>query len=418
MPILQTTTRDGQRLTLNVRRESTVAMENDNRSYTFDYEGRLVGAFRDGRNYRRSLDNRILEKQSGPRPGLSGRLRRMLNPDEVRALETEAYEFMRALPARLAQPLDPECAAALERINSYSYARLEREREIFQRLYRPVTILPPDQYLALYLQATEGCSYNECTFCGFYRDRRFHIKTPEEFQQHLADVRAFFGGGLTLRRTIFLGDANALMIPQPQLLALFERINAEFAILPRDLDRAARRAWQNEHPVHFDGIYSFVDAFTTRRKTAHDFAELAARGLRRVYLGLESGDPGLLKFLSKPNDPTDALHVVQQLKAGGVAVGVIVLVGAGGKEYQEAHIRATTDLINAMPLERSDLIYFSELVDYPGSTYAQHAAQAGITPLTADEMEAQLARLRAGLIFPDPTRAPQISFYDIREFVY
>jgi len=38
---------------------------------------------------------------------------------------------------------------------------------------KPVGILPPDQYMAVVLQAAEGCAFNTCTFCDFYRDRSF-----------------------------------------------------------------------------------------------------------------------------------------------------------------------------------------------------------------------------------------------------
>lgn len=422
MAVQQIETRDGSSLILNVRRESTVVMENEARGgvreYTFDYEGRLVGAFLDGRNYRRSLDNEILEKQSGERPGLAGRWRRYLTRAEIQAFETCAYSYMANLARRVRVPLNPDYASAFERVATFGYERLEQERERFHQLYRPVTILPPDQYLAVYLQATEGCSYNECSFCGLYRDRRFRIKSPEEFKQHLHEVRAFFRGGLSMRRTIFLGDANALIIPQPELLALFEVINAELAILPRHLQNGARRGWEHDHPIHFHGIYSFIDAFTTRRKTAAEFADLAERGLRRAYIGVESGDLGVLRFLGKPNKPDDVVQLVNRLKAGGVAVGIIILVGAGGVEHQAAHVRQTVELVNALPLDSNDLIYLSQLVDYPGSTYVERAAAAGIHALSENEMQQQMTQLRAGLKFHPPERAPKISYYDIREFVY
>ena len=418
MSILKTITRDNKNVILNVRRASVVLMQETNLSYTFDAAGRLVGAFRGGKNFRRSLDNQILEKAGGATPGLSARLRRMLNADEIEHLENDAYAFAENLPARLAEPLRAEFADALTRIGSYSFARLERERDAFQKLYHPVSILPPDQYLALYLQLTEGCSYNECTFCGLYRDRRFHAKTLTEFRAHLKAVRAFFGEGISLRRTLFLGDANALMLPHAHLLEMFEALRAEFAILPRALSQAERRAWQDAHPIHFDGVYSFIDAFTTKRKTANEFAALAERGLRRVYIGLESGAPSLLQFLGKPNQPDDVIQLVQLLKASDVAVGIIILIGAGGAEYQAAHVRETARLVNALPLDRNDLIYFSELVDYPGSTYAAHANAAGLRALTAEEMHAQEKEMRAAFVFADARNAPKISYYDLREFVY
>lgn len=418
MSVFRTGTTDGQRIILNVRRESIVLMQNENESYTFDAAGRLVGIFRDGKNYRRSLDNEMLEKAGGGVPGLSGRLRRMLAADEIETLETSAYEFARTLPARISGPLAPEFSDALARVNAYSSARLLDERAVFRQLYRPVSILPPDQYLALYLQATEGCSYNECTFCGLYRDRRFHAKTPQEFRTHAQNVRAFFGAGLTLRRTIFLGDANALMVPHARLLEWFDALHDEFAILPLTLTGAERRAWQDAHPVHFDGVYSFIDAFTTQRKTPQEFAALAERGLRRVYIGLESGDPALLRFLGKPNQPEDVRVLVEHLKASGVAVGIIILIGAGGAEYGAGHVSETARLVNDLPLDARDVIYFSELVDYPGSTYGEHAREAGLRALTVQEMHAQEMQMRGAFRFSGVGNGPKISYYDLREFVY
>jgi radical SAM superfamily enzyme YgiQ (UPF0313 family) len=366
-----------------------------------------------------------LEKQSGPRSGLSGRLRRRLAPEEVHALEVEAYDFAVGVSAELRKlETVPDRAAyenaldALAHVNSYCFTSLERERELYGQIYHPVPILPPDQYLALYLQMTEGCAFNRCTFCNFYQDRRFRIKPPELFHEHVRRVRAFLGEGLRLRRSIFLGDANALMIPQKLLLPRFDIINAEFDILPRGLAQDARRVWNDAHPIHFDGIYSFIDAFTTKQKRAADFAALAERGLRRVYVGLESGDAGLLKFLGKPNTPDDVVRLVGECKAGGVAVGVIILVGAGGAQYEHAHIQHTTQVVNALPLDEHDFIYLSELVDFPNSTYSRLAAEAGIRPPSPEEIADQMQVLRDALMFRDAAHAPRVSTYDIREFVY
>jgi Radical SAM superfamily len=425
MSILKFRTANGKEITLNARNESTVIMEDLARSYTFDYGGRFVGAFREGRNYRRSFSNEIIEKQSGPRPGLAGRLRRTLEPEEVRALEVEAYDFAGTLSAELrqvdkAQTNDAIQAAqnALAHVNRFCYTSLEREREEYAQVYHPVTILPPDQYLALYLQMTEGCAFNQCTFCNFYHDRRFHIKQPEAFHEHIRRVRAFIGEGLSLRRSIFLGDANALMMPQRMLIQRFNIIHQEFDVLPQGLTEYARQAWRAAHLIHFDGIYSFIDAFSTKQKRAADFAALAELGLRRVYIGLESGDPDLLKFLGKPNTPDEVVRLVRECKEGGVAVGVIVLVGAGGEKFEHAHIQHTTELVNALPLDENDLIYLSELVDFPNSIYSQRAAAAGIPPMELEEIEGQRQILQDAFCFRDRAHAPRVSAYDIREFVY
>ena len=420
MTILRLPLATGKTAMINGRPESTTIMLDAQTMFTFDAAGRLHGAFVHGSTFRRSLANAVLEKRPGPRAGLSSRLRRFLTRAEVQGLEQQAYAAAADVLAHVQDQGQAPAAilTALARMAFYDYDKLEEEREVYERIYKPVTILPPDQYLALYLQATEGCSYDACSFCGFYRDRRFHIKTLAEFRGHMTAVRAFFGEALTLRRSIFLGDANALMIPQAALLPLLDAVNTEFVIAPPGLAGSALRAWKTDHPQHLQGIYSFVDAFSTRRKTVAEWRALAERGLRRAYIGLETGDPALLRFLGKPNTPAEAQTLVAALKEAGIAVGIIVLVGAGGETYQEAHLAATTRLLNALPLDAGDLIYLSELMDYPAATYETQAASAGVRMLTAGEVEEQSRRLRAGLRAGSSSAAPKVSLYDIREFIY
>ena len=115
--------------------------------------------------------------------------------------------------------------AALASLTRWDWASLEADRARFQQIYTPVGILPPDQYLALVLQATHGCSHNACTFCTFYQDIPFRIKTPEQFRQHVAAVLDFFGPALAMRRSIFLADANALVAPMGRLRELLAEVS-------------------------------------------------------------------------------------------------------------------------------------------------------------------------------------------------
>jgi radical SAM superfamily enzyme YgiQ (UPF0313 family) len=429
MPIVEFSTPAGRRLLINARREATSILVDGVLALNYDREGRMTGAWIEGRNYRRSLDNRVIEKQAGPQPGLAYRVRRELSPEEASAFLVRTYgmvaEFRDATRDTTTQvvghvsPDDVNAVRdALDRVLECTPKRLEQDRETFNIIYKPISILPPDQYLALVLQATEGCSYNHCAFCGFYRDRKFRVKHVDEFKHHIRDVRAFFGGAITLRKSIFLADANALVIPQEQLLPLFDAINADFELHPRGLDHDELKKWEAQRPIHFDGVYSFIDAFTTRRKSSRDYADLAERGLRRVYIGLESGDTELLNFLGKPNSPDDVLQLICHVKAGGVAVGLIILAGAGGEKYSDQHIVHTAELINQMPLDHNDLIYFSELVDYAQSDYSALAREAGIRPLSIEEIERQMTQMRAAFTFSNLDNAPKVSYYDIREFIY
>ena len=83
---------------------------------------------------------------------------------------------------------DPGIVVAMQWLDAvvqWDFASLEQDARRYHRIYKPVSILPPDQYLSVVLQATEGCSYNECSFCTFYRDRKFRIKEVAEFSTHI-----------------------------------------------------------------------------------------------------------------------------------------------------------------------------------------------------------------------------------------
>ncbi|MBK6429466.1 hypothetical protein [Candidatus Amarolinea dominans] len=163
MTILRLPLPGGQTTIINQRPESTTIMLDAQTMFTFDAAGRLHGAFVQGSTFRRSLANAILEKRPGPPAGLSSRQRRFLTPAEVQALEQRAYDTAAEVLAHIQDQGDASAGqapaailAALARVASCNYDKLEDEREVYERLYKPVTILPPDQYLALYLQATEG----------------------------------------------------------------------------------------------------------------------------------------------------------------------------------------------------------------------------------------------------------------------
>jgi len=380
MPILASHPHTGETITASVAGAAIVISPRYGTSYSFDQAGRLLAIFSGGRSYQRTLDHRVLE-----RSGEQAARRRELPPDEANALIAGVFADLRALNAVLpALDLPPDDRRLLEdalaRILSFGPERLAQDGATFRALYKPVSILPPDQYLALVLQATEGCSWNRCTFCGLYRDRAFRIHSPESFRAHCEAVRDFFGAGISLRRGIFLADANALVTPQKRLVALLE-IAQDYFRLP---DRPRP-------------IYSFVSAFDVERKSPAEWAELHALGVERAYIGLETGDDDLLRFLNKPGSAQDAIDAVRALRAGGISAGVIVMAGIGGDRYADTHVARTLEAIRAMDLGPGDLVYLSSYVPAPGTEYPEQAAAAGIRPLSDAEIAAQLRTLQPRL---------------------
>ena len=377
--------------------------------YTLDLSGRLIGVYRQGKNMRRGLDGRMLARWRDE----SGTRQRLWLAEEAIDQELGALKADIALIAKAQPP--PAMAVVLCHARHFDYAADVAQ---FHQVYRPISILPPDQYQALVLQATEGCSFNTCTFCALYRDRPFRIKHSQEFALHIEEVRDFLGPGIVMRRSIFLADANALIIPQARLLPLFDEVAKAFAIMPEQTPANKRKAWLHTHPEGVTGIYSFVDGLSAERKSVDDFLAMRLRGLRRVYIGLESGNEALLAWLRKPSTAAAMLADVKRMKAAGLRIRVIVLTGIGGQRFHEAHCADTAKVLNAMPLDGSDIIYFSPFRPDPAAPYDAIAAAEGIEPPSPEFAQTQEQTIRAKLSLPPPPLGPKRVPYNLSDFVY
>lgn len=354
----------------------------------FDLEGRWTRAALADGTYLRGLDGRVLSR-FGPHG----------NETLDLARRREVHAAVAALARAAADaPGAPEAMATLA---GWGVERLERESLRFLEAYRPVGIVPPDRYRSLIIQATEGCAWNGCAFCSLYLKQRARVRSLDELALHVARVKAFVGSGIAARRGIFLGEANALATPQPTLVAMLELVARE---LP-DLVRGDRPG---------GGVASFIDAFTEQDKGPEDYAALRERGLARVFLGVESGDEDVLAFLRKPATRAGVAATVAALKGGGLSVGVILLVGAGGARWSVAHVERSASLVHALALDRGDVVYLSPLVAEPGGRFDRAASKEGLELLAPDALVAEEQALRAALA----GTPAQVARYDVSRFVY
>ena len=363
--------------------------------YSFDLSGRLHSAFDGAHHFRRALNGRILEA-----------FRHEKQPRERWFAAQESAIFLDRIHRRMADLLGGQnktqhMAWVNGQIAGWNVQKYAEDVAKFEAVYRPVSILPPDQYMSVVVQATLGCSWNRCHFCDFYQDRPFHIRSRQELDRHIAEVRAFLGEGLAMRRSIFIGDANALSVSWPDVNMMFEAIQAGF---PED----------GNGPTWRD-IYVFADVFGGQKRTVSEIEYLKNMGLRRVYMGLETGCDALLRHVNKRGSADLAVDVVGRFKKAGVSVGLIVLLGLGGVRYAKDQVKETIKMFNRMPLDQGDVIYFSPLVTYPHLPYTQDKENRPF--LNSEALCAQQQEIKNAL-FEGEKNKPRMAHYSISRFVY
>ena len=187
--------------------------------------------------------------------------------------------------------------------------------------YEGIVIRPPSEAESLILQVTLGCSHNRCTFCPTYKGRRFRIKDLEVIKEEIEEVAPY--GPF---RKVFLADGDALIIPQPKLVAILEYLKEKLPGLRRV------------------GIYG--NAKSILRKTVEELKALKALKLGIIYLGVETGDEVLLEEIRKGVPYEQMVEAGRRVKEAGITLSVTVLLGLGGVRDGQQHALATAKILS------------------------------------------------------------------------
>jgi len=224
-------------------------------------------------------------------------------------------------------------------------------------------IRPPSEAYSLLIRITRNCPWNRCTFCPVYKDTKFslrpmeHVKKdidtvhkyvtllresrgnegyfsqnagavygqepqPDEMTAYQAAINWTYGG----MRSIFIQDANSLVIKPEELIEILNHLKTCFPWVER--------------------ITSYARSHTIARISNRDLKAIADAGLNRIHIGLESGSDEVLKQIKK--GVTKDIHIKAGLKvkAAGIELSEYVMPGLGGKALWESHAAETADALN------------------------------------------------------------------------
>jgi radical SAM superfamily enzyme YgiQ (UPF0313 family) len=397
------------------------------REYNLDNAGRLLWLLKSDKKIERSLNNRFVEKWDMGSDGIF-KNSRLLDEQEAEMLYEGMIQDLSEILGVIES--DPEglqkysithnakeVRAFIEKVLSNDYQMAIADRERFKEIYGHIEIFPNDLPMPLIIQLTKGCAYNECTFCGFYKGRPFRIKGVDDLKGHIRDIKAFLGESISNMQSIFLGDANALMIEQDVLLRMLDMINEAFRIMPPCHEETNQYHFPLfSNPANrshaFEGIYSFMDAFWGRQKQTKEFRQLKERNVRRIYIGLESGSNRILSLIKKCNTAEDIMALTNRIKEEGIPVGIMLIAGLGGKRFYDEHVKESIKIINHLILDNHDNIYFSHLFFHEKASYQDDMQREGIKELSCDEENRQIREISSALGFA-PLHSPDIKGYEI-----
>ncbi len=236
--------------------------------------------------------------------------------------------------------------------------------------YEGTLYRPPSEAESLILQATIGCSYNECAFCGMYREKRFRVRPIEDLRREIAFAKENYG---TVRK-VFLADGDALVARPTFLHSVLAALREAFPSLRRV------------------SCYASPQALLAR--SVADMESLAKAGLGQYYLGVESGHDAVLSKLTKGVDSAKMIEAASKATQAGVVLSTMILLGAGGRALSLDHARESARVINAIAPR-----FVSTLVMTPveGTPLFEAARRGEVDELDPVELTRELREFVVGL---------------------
>jgi radical SAM superfamily enzyme YgiQ (UPF0313 family) len=239
---------------------------------------------------------------------------------------------------------------------------------------------------SLLLRATRNCPWSRCKFCYglMYNREKFQLRTVADIKKDIDTVSEIaeaikgaswklgYGGavnadvGTALIRsdpnlntnqsfilvfnwlyfggkTVFLQDANTLIMPSDELVEVLKYLKETFPTIER--------------------VTSYARAKTLAKKTPEELKELRKSGLTRLHVGLETGDDELLKYVDKGVTSAEQVEAGKKAKEAGFELSEYVMPDLGGRDRSDQHARNTAKVLNEI---NPDFIRLRPFVPGPG----------------------------------------------------
>ncbi len=224
-------------------------------------------------------------------------------------------------------------------------------------------IRPPSESGSLLIRITRNCPWNRCTFCPVYKGSSFSLRPMDHVledinrvHRYVVEIRAcaaesgkvyssdierlrslegesdraalnaalqWASSGM---RSIFLQDANSLVIKPERLIAILQHLSSCFPWVER--------------------ITSYARSHTIARISDRNLHLMAAAGLSRIHIGMESGSDKVLTRIKKGVDKQTHIVAGKKVKQAGMELSEYIMPGLGGRDLSEEHALESADALN------------------------------------------------------------------------
>jgi radical SAM superfamily enzyme YgiQ (UPF0313 family) len=236
-------------------------------------------------------------------------------------------------------------------------------------MYEQGVIRPPSEASSLLVRVTRNCPWNQCLFCPAYKGVKFSKRTVEEVNKDIDSMADELKGYLGVR-TAFLQDADSLILPVSELVAILDHVKEKFPKIDR--------------------ITTYARARTLSHKSVDDLKRLKQAGLTRIHTGMESGSVKVLQMVKKGMTPEEVVTGGRHVMEAGIELSEYIMPGVAGQALSEEHATETAKLLNFI---RPHFIRVRTFAMHPQSPMQKMVREGTFTPLTDDEIVAEIRLL-------------------------
>lgn len=218
-----------------------------------------------------------------------------------------------------------------------------------------------------------------CGYCDFntYTSGELRGARQDEFADTLAHEVRLAGrvmdaaGSRRMASTVFFGGGTPTLLPPGDLARMLDAVRAEFGIV--------------------EGAEVTVEANPDTLDDAVA-ATLAAAGVTRVSIGMQSARPHVLAVLDRTHDPANVATAVAAARGAGLDVSLDLIYGAPGESLEDWRASLET----AVALQPDHISAYALIIE--DGTKLARQIRSGLVPMPDDDLQADMYELADDLL--------------------